>query len=135
MNQQPWVLFADQMPDEGRYLLVSHPKAGTLLQQLVRYGDWLFTSSSGSPNVRVCRIQCEAFDAWMYAPDRLAAGTQAPHVVLPRELTPQMLRAVRQHPSTQVDDADELNRRIGWLLCAWDVILAYRETLNEGGSS
>lgn len=47
-------------------------------------------------------------------------------VTMPRDLTPGMLRAVRQDPLTSCDDKDEENRRIGWLLCAWDVLIEYR---------
>lgn len=47
-----------------------------------------------------------------------------PHISLPRHLTPSMLAAVRSDPTTSVEDKDEEHRRIGWLLCAWDVIVA-----------
>ena len=49
-------------------------------------------------------------------------------VNLPLALSADMLRAVRQHPTTSTEDTDEEHRRIGWLLCAWDVIVAQRET-------
>ncbi len=45
-------------------------------------------------------------------------------VTLPLQLTGDMLRAVRQHPTTSTDDKEEEHRRIGWLLCAWDVLVA-----------
>lgn len=47
-------------------------------------------------------------------------------VRLPLELTAEMLRAVRTHPTTSTEDKEEEHRRIGWLLCAWDVILEHR---------
>jgi hypothetical protein len=53
-------------------------------------------------------------------------------VSLPLALTADMLRAVRQHPTTSTDDKEEEHRRIGWLLCAWDVIVAQRETQADG---
>jgi hypothetical protein len=43
-------------------------------------------------------------------------------VTMPLALTGEMLRAVRQHPTTSTDDKEEEHRRIGWLLCAWDVL-------------
>lgn len=49
-------------------------------------------------------------------------------VTMPLALTPEMLRAVRQHPLTATDDKDEEHRRIGWLLCAWDVLVEHRQT-------
>ncbi len=45
---------------------------------------------------------------------------------MPATLTPEMLRAVRQNPTTSTEDKDEENRRIGWLLCAWDVLVEHR---------
>lgn len=42
---------------------------------------------------------------------------------MPVELTGDLIRAVRQHPDTRVEDKDEENVRIGWLICAWDVLI------------
>lgn len=53
-------------------------------------------------------------------------------VTLPLALTADMLRAVRLHPTTSTEDKEEEHRRIGWLLCAWDVIVAQRETPADG---
>lgn len=53
-------------------------------------------------------------------------------VTLPLQLTADMLRAVRQHPTTSTDDKDEEHRRIGWLLCVWDVLLEQRNTFGDG---
>jgi hypothetical protein len=47
-------------------------------------------------------------------------------VTMPLELPAAMLRAVRRHPLTSTDDQDEENRRIGWLICAWDVMVEYQ---------
>lgn len=47
-------------------------------------------------------------------------------VPMPLALTGDMLRAVRQHPTTYTEDKEEEYRRIGWLLCAWDVLTAMR---------
>lgn len=41
---------------------------------------------------------------------------------MPANLTPAMLHAVRIDETTRSDDQDEMHRRIGWLLCAWDVL-------------
>jgi hypothetical protein len=37
-----------------------------------------------------------------------------------------MLRAVRDHDTTKTEDRDEWHRRLGWLLCAWNVLLEHR---------
>ncbi len=40
--------------------------------------------------------------------------------------TPELLDVLRNHPSTKVDDLDEWHRRIGWLVCVWDVIVEHQ---------
>lgn len=47
-------------------------------------------------------------------------------VTVPLVLTADMLRAVRLSPLTRTEDLDEAHRRIGWLLCAWDVLVEHR---------
>lgn len=47
-------------------------------------------------------------------------------VTMPLELTGEMLRAVRDHDTTKTEDREEWHRRLGWLLCAWDVLVAHR---------
>lgn len=47
-------------------------------------------------------------------------------VTLPAELTAEMIRAVRDHPTTAVEDRDEWHKRLGWLISAWDVLLQHR---------
>jgi hypothetical protein len=47
-------------------------------------------------------------------------------VTLPLQLPPEVLRAIRTHPTTMTEDKDEEHRRIGWLLCAWDLIVEHR---------
>lgn len=41
---------------------------------------------------------------------------------MPVELTSDLLRAVREHPTTSVEDKEEWYARCGWLICAWDVL-------------
>lgn len=48
-------------------------------------------------------------------------------IQLPIELPAEVLRAIRNHPLTSCEDRDEMNTRIGWLLCAWDVIKEHRQ--------
>jgi hypothetical protein len=43
---------------------------------------------------------------------------------MPVELTSDLLRAVREHPTTSVEDKEEWYARCGWLICAWDVLMA-----------
>jgi hypothetical protein len=47
-------------------------------------------------------------------------------VTMPISLTHEMLRAVRDDPTTSVEGRDEWHTRLGWLLCAWDVLVQYR---------
>lgn len=47
-------------------------------------------------------------------------------VAMPLALTPEMLRAVKEHETTKTEDRDEWHRRLGWLLCAWDVLVKHR---------
>jgi hypothetical protein len=49
-------------------------------------------------------------------------------VTMPLALTPEMLRAVKEHPTTKTEDRDEWHRRLGWLMCAWDVLVEHRLT-------
>ena len=37
-----------------------------------------------------------------------------------------MIRAVRDNPLTKVEDRDEWHARLGWLICAWDVLIEAR---------
>jgi hypothetical protein len=48
-------------------------------------------------------------------------------VTMPLQLSSSMLRAVRSDPLTSIEDKDEMNTRIGWLLCAWDVLVEHRQ--------
>lgn len=57
-------------------------------------------------------------------------------IQMPLELTADMLRDVRRDETTSTTDKDEMDRRIGWLICAWDVIKEHRVSApqhNEGG--
>lgn len=39
-------------------------------------------------------------------------------------ITPAMIKAVRQHPTTAVDDREEWYSRLGWLISAYDVLVS-----------
>ena len=47
-------------------------------------------------------------------------------ISMPLVLTPEMLRAVQEHETTKTDDREEWHRRLGWLMCAWDVLAEHR---------
>lgn len=47
-------------------------------------------------------------------------------ILMPRELSRDMLRAVREHPLTESADRDKAMRDMGWLVCAWDVLLEFQ---------
>ena len=49
--------------------------------------------------------------------------TDQVRIAIPVELPSSLLKAIREHPTTSHEDRDEMNQRIGWLLCAWDVIV------------
>lgn len=53
-------------------------------------------------------------------------GVQEAFVRMPDFPEPAMLRAVRMHYTTACDDKDEEHRRIGWLICAYDVMIKVR---------
>ena len=48
-------------------------------------------------------------------------------IVMPAELTARMLRALWQDETTKCADKDKMYERIGWLICAWDVLVRVRE--------
>lgn len=47
-------------------------------------------------------------------------------VMMPLALTPAMVAAVREDPTTKAEDWDTWHTRLGWLICAWDVLLQHR---------
>ena len=47
-------------------------------------------------------------------------------VTMPLELTFEMMRAVRDDPTACIADRDAWHARLGWLMCAWDVLVQYR---------
>jgi hypothetical protein len=51
---------------------------------------------------------------------------QAVTVTMPLTLTGEMLAAVREDPTTKVEDREAWHTRLGWLICAWDVLVAHR---------
>ncbi len=46
--------------------------------------------------------------------------------MMPKRLTGDDIDAVRRDPLCAVEDKDEFNKRIGWLICAYDAIVAVR---------
>ena len=48
------------------------------------------------------------------------------YVHMPLHPTHEMLQVVRKNELTKCDDMDEMNKRIGWLICAWDVMVEAR---------
>jgi hypothetical protein len=47
-------------------------------------------------------------------------------VNMPLHLTSELMKAVRENELTRCDDKDEMNTRIGWLMCAYDVMVETR---------
>lgn len=52
-------------------------------------------------------------------------------VSMPLHLTPQMIRAVREDVLCSCDDKDEMNKRIGWLICAYDVLVIVAQEVKK----
>lgn len=50
-------------------------------------------------------------------------------VEMPVTLTREMLRALQENDLTRIDDREERYLRIGWLVCAWDVLIEQRTGL------
>jgi hypothetical protein len=46
-------------------------------------------------------------------------------VMMPLQLTREMMQAVRRDPFCSVDD-ELWHTRLGWLICAWDVLVQHR---------
>jgi hypothetical protein len=51
---------------------------------------------------------------------------EAQQVSMPARLTAEDLDVVRADPLCILDDQDEMNSRIGWLICAYDAIVSAR---------
>lgn len=49
--------------------------------------------------------------------------TQIVTVGMPVHLPTEFLEAVRKNELTRCDDADEMHKRIGWLICAYAVLI------------
>jgi hypothetical protein len=48
-------------------------------------------------------------------------------VAMPLQLTPGMMRAVKDHPFTKCETPEEWHAKLGWLICAWDVLIEARQ--------
>jgi hypothetical protein len=47
-------------------------------------------------------------------------------VTVPLNMTTEMIVAVREDPTTAPDNWEAWHARLGWLICAWDVLVAHR---------
>lgn len=52
-------------------------------------------------------------------------------VEMPLALTPEMIKAVREHGDTSIEDKEEWYSRLGWLICAYDVLIKHRENSHD----
>jgi len=52
-------------------------------------------------------------------------------VMMPLALTTEMVAAVREDPTTKAEDWETWHTRLGWLICAWDVLLQARPLLGD----
>ena len=49
-------------------------------------------------------------------------------VAMPLQLTPEMMRAVRDDALTKAASPEEWHARLGWLICAYEVLIRVRTT-------
>lgn len=54
-------------------------------------------------------------------------------ISMPLHLTHELIQSVRKNELTKCDDQDEMNRRIGWLICAYDVMVEARTRAFQEG--
>jgi hypothetical protein len=47
-------------------------------------------------------------------------------VGMPEHITTELIDAVREHDDTSVEDKDEWHKRLGWLICAYEVMIGHR---------
>lgn len=52
-------------------------------------------------------------------------------ITMPLELSSAMLHAVRDDPTTKTEDRETWHARLGWLLCAWDVLVKASPPLGD----
>lgn len=45
-------------------------------------------------------------------------------VEMPLSLTTEMIRAIRINEATSCNDTEEMHRRIGWLMCAYELMIS-----------
>jgi len=59
------------------------------------------------------------------------------NVSMPLVLTGDYLKVIRANDLCSVEDKDEMNKRLGWFVCAYDAIVAYQQAWErtETGSS
>lgn len=50
-------------------------------------------------------------------------------VTMPLKITHEMLQAVREDPLCHCENKDEMNLRIGWLICAYEVLTGARNNV------
>jgi hypothetical protein len=55
-------------------------------------------------------------------------------IEMPLTLTPEMIRAVRDHDTTKAESWEEWHTRLGWLICAYEVLVATRAA-SKGGAA
>lgn len=47
-------------------------------------------------------------------------------VLMPLALSPRMITAVREDPTTKAENWEDWHAKLGWLICAYDVMLEAR---------
>ena len=52
-------------------------------------------------------------------------------VTVSLELTAQQIVAVREDPTTKAEDWETWHTRLGWLICAWDVLVRARPPVTD----
>jgi hypothetical protein len=56
-------------------------------------------------------------------------------VAMPLQMTAAMMRAVKDHPWTRCETPEEWHTKLGWLICAWDVLIeAHQQEMTNRAS-
>jgi hypothetical protein len=56
-------------------------------------------------------------------------------VQMPVTLTPELIRAVRDHETTKAENWEEWHARLGWLMCAYEVMVEAHTRSNRSNGN
>ena len=56
-------------------------------------------------------------------------------VQMPLQLTPELIKAVQEHPMTKCETSHEWHAKLGWLICAYGVMVEAQTGVNTGAGT